>query len=83
MRTAAWIEGDEESANDVSSEVKWADATARSFAQTVDGLGKLAQMLDIPGEVLWEDIPGWSRQRVLRAHEAQARMYQSFPDVSA
>lgn len=83
LRTAAWIEGDEESANDVSSEVKWADATARSFAQTVDGLGKLAQMLDIPGEVLWEDIPGWSRQRVLRAHEAQARMYQSFPDVSA
>ncbi|MDG3012467.1 phage portal protein [Rhodococcus sp. D2-41] len=67
LRTAAHITGDTESAADFASEVKWRDATARSFAQTVDGLGKLSQMLDIPPEALWEDIPGWTRERVQRA----------------
>ena len=67
LRTAAWISGNEEDARDFGSEVKWRDATARSFAQTVDGLGKLAQMLNIPQEILWEDIPGWTREKVERA----------------
>ncbi|WP_328439124.1 phage portal protein [Nocardia puris] len=72
LRTAAHIAGDEAAAADFASEVVWADATARSFAQTVDGLGKLATMLDVPEEILWEDIPGWTREKVLRAREARA-----------
>jgi hypothetical protein len=46
--------------------VKWRDATARSFAQTIDGLGKLATMLNVPYEALWEDVPGWTREKVQR-----------------
>lgn len=71
LRTCAYISGDLASAEDFASEVKWRDQTARSFAQTVDGLGKLAQMLGIPDEVLWEDIPGWTREKVLRAVAAR------------
>ncbi|WP_280317289.1 phage portal protein [Nocardia wallacei] len=71
LRTCAHIAGDAESAADFASEVVWRDKTARSFAQTVDGLGKLAQMLGIPDEVLWEDIPGWTREKVLRAKRAR------------
>lgn len=67
LRTAAYIEGDTASAEDFSSDAKWADVSARSFAQVVDGLGKLATMLDIPSEVLLEDIPGWDRGRADRA----------------
>src|SRR5690606_27875129 len=56
-------------AADFASEVKWQDMTARTFAQVVDGLGKLAQMLGVPFESLWEDIPGWTRSKVDRAKE--------------
>lgn len=76
LRTAAHITNDAESASDFASEVKWRDATARSFAQTVDGLGKLATMLDVPVESLWEDIPGWTKTKVERAVTAAAKRDQ-------
>lgn len=71
LRTAAHIVGDGEAASDFASEVKWREATARSFAQTVDGLVKLGQGLGIPDDILWEDIPGWTREKVLRARAAR------------
>ena len=40
--------------------------TARSFAQTVDALGKLATMLGIPAEALLEDIPGFTEEKIQR-----------------
>jgi hypothetical protein len=67
FRLAAHIAGDATAAADYQAEVKWKDSTARSFAQTVDGLGKLATMLGVPPELLWEDIPGWTQQKVDRA----------------
>lgn len=76
LRTAAHITNDAASASDFASEVKWRDATARSFAQTVDGLGKLATMLDVPVEALWEDIPGWTKTKVERAGAAAAKRDQ-------
>lgn len=69
LRTCAFITGNEKEASDFASEVKWQDMTARTFAQVVDGLGKLAQMLDVPKEALWEDIPDWTRSKVDRAKE--------------
>ena len=71
FRLAAHISGDTEGAHDFGSEVKWRDVSARAFAATVDGLGKLATMLNVPDEVLWEDIPGWSRTKVDRAVAAR------------
>lgn len=72
LRLCAHIAGNEQAANDYTGEVRWKDSTARSFAQTVDGLGKLAQMLGIPQELLWEDIPGWTQQKIERAKELRA-----------
>lgn len=80
LRTSAHITGDSENAADFASEVKWRDKTARAFAQTVDGLGKLATMLDIPLEVLWEDIPGWTKEKVERARRAAAERDLIEPD---
>ena len=73
LRTCAYITGNESEAADFASEVKWQDMTARTFAQVVDGLGKLAQMLNVPVEALWEDIPGWTRSRVERAEQLRER----------
>lgn len=73
LRTCAHITGDTVAANDFASEVKWQDMTARTFAQVVDGLGKLATMLNVPAEALWEDIPGWTKTRVDRAQQLAQR----------
>jgi hypothetical protein len=43
---------------DYAAQVRWRDTEARSLAQTVDALGKVAQMLQVPVEALWEKIPG-------------------------
>lgn len=57
FRLVARASGDENAAADVEAQVRWKDATARSLAQTVDALGKMAQMLGVPVEALWERIP--------------------------
>lgn len=48
------------------AQVVWRDTTARSFAATVDALGKVAQMLGVPVDELWERVPGVSQQDVER-----------------
>lgn len=72
LRLCSHASGDEVGAADFEAEVKWEEASARSFAQTVDGLGKLTTMLGIPPEELWSDIPGWTRERVERARKARS-----------
>lgn len=69
LRLSAYIDGDETGADDYTGEVRWKDKTARAYAATVDGLGKLGQMLGVPQELLWEDIPGWNQTKVDRAKE--------------
>jgi hypothetical protein len=48
------------------AQVVWRDTTARSFAATVDALGKIATMLGVPADELWERIPSVSQQDVER-----------------
>lgn len=47
-------------------EVVWRDSSARAFGAIVDGLGKVAQMLGVPQQELWDRIPGATRQDVER-----------------
>jgi len=47
-------------------EVVWKDTSARAFGAMVDGLGKVAQMLQVPPQALWDRIPGATRQDVVR-----------------
>ncbi|QGZ17301.1 portal protein [Arthrobacter phage Powerpuff] len=58
FRLAALAAGDSAAAIDTSAQVRWRDTEARSLSQTVDALGKIAQMLQVPVEALWEKIPG-------------------------
>lgn len=64
LRLAAWIDGNEAAAADTESQVRWRDVESRSLAQTADALGKLAQMLGVPPQALWERIPGVTQQDV-------------------
>ena len=60
LRLAAHIEGREEDANDFTVTALFEDLESRSMAQAADALGKLATMLGIPVELLWDRIPGVS-----------------------
>jgi hypothetical protein len=51
------------------TETIWRDTSARAFGAVVDGLGKLAQMLGIPPEALWDRIPGVTRTDIRRWKE--------------
>ncbi|MCD0450776.1 phage portal protein [Actinocorallia sp. API 0066] len=67
-------------APDPSAAVRWRDTEARSLGLVVDALGKMAQMLGIPPQALWERVPGVSdddleRWRTLAAEgDAFARL---------
>ena len=63
-------------------EVVWRDTSARTFAATVDALGKLATMLDVPKQELWERIPGVTQQDVER-WQAAAQNSDSFDRLAA
>lgn len=60
LRLCARISGDVAGANDTTSQVRWRDAGSRSLSQTVDALGKAAQMLGVPKQALWPAIPGFT-----------------------
>lgn len=44
--------------DDYTGEVRWRDMSDHSFGNLMDGLGKAAQMLGVPGRALWGRIPG-------------------------
>jgi len=69
LRLAGQAVGDTELARDYEAQVRWKDTQSRSLAQAADALGKMAQMLNVPVELLWEDIPGWTEQKVNRARK--------------
>ncbi|MEM9134291.1 MAG: phage portal protein [Actinomycetota bacterium] len=66
---AATRELGEEAWDDYSAQVVWADTTPRSFGEVADALGKMATMLNIPVEALWERIPGVTDQDIARWKE--------------
>ncbi len=59
----AEMDGDDETAFDSGAEVVWRDTEARSFAQVVDGVVKLAQQ-GVPIEAMLSLIPGMTQQQI-------------------
>jgi hypothetical protein len=49
---------DAEGANAFGGEVRWRDMESKAFGATMDGLGKAADMLNVPKRGLWAMIPG-------------------------
>lgn len=66
LRLAALAAKDEAGWEDLAAQVVWRDTSTRALAQTVDALGKLKQMLDIPAQELWEKIPGVTQTDIQR-----------------
>jgi hypothetical protein len=58
FRLAGVAAGNPGAAKDTDAQVVWRNTEPRSIAQQVDALGKLATMLQIPVQALWEEVPG-------------------------
>ncbi|WWV91837.1 portal protein [Microbacterium phage phiMiGM15] len=67
FRLAAQAAGAEIPPSD--AEVRWRDTTGEQMAAKVDALGKLAQMLGVPQEALWDDVPGMTDSKLKRWKE--------------
>jgi hypothetical protein len=66
LRLCGLAAGDRAAWEDSSSQVVWRDTESRSLAQVADALGKMAQMLGVPPQALWERIPGVTDQDLER-----------------
>lgn len=67
----------------IDAEMLWRDTSARAFGAVVDGLGKLATMLQIPPEMLWEKIPGVTQAEIERWKQARADQPPAPPEPPA
>ena len=57
---------------------------SRSLAQTADALGKVAQMLEVPVEVLWDHLPfltDQDRERALQQRQQMDAIGRLFADL--
>lgn len=66
LRLCGYALDDMDTWNDESAQVVWRDTTPRSLGQVVDALGKLASMLGVPVQALWERIPNTTDQDIAR-----------------
>lgn len=71
LRLAEHQAGNADGAADFRAQVRWADTSIRSLSQAVDALGKLAQMLGFPADLLWSKVPGITQTDV---DEAKAKI---------
>lgn len=67
LRLAAHQMGMSKEAADFGAEIRWRDTESRSMNQVADALGKMAKLLGVPVQMLWERIPNWSDQDTERA----------------
>lgn len=66
-------------AEDLMSQTRWRDDTSSEFLQTIEGLAMLSEKLGVPGEALWEKIPGMSDQDIRHWHEVAEKQADSDP----
>lgn len=63
LRLCSAIEGRPQDAANFGLFPRWEDTDTRTLSAAVDALGKASQMLGVPQEVLWDQIPGISKSQ--------------------
>jgi hypothetical protein len=66
-------------AEDLMSQTRWRDDTSSEFLNTVQGLAMLSEKLGVPGEALWEKVPGMSDQDIAHWHEVADKQADTDP----
>lgn len=81
LQLAMELEGEQDRASDVGIELKWADKDPSSFAATIDALGKMVEMLDVPPSFAWEMIPEMTQGGLVHLHQLKELWDQMHPEV--
>jgi hypothetical protein len=72
FRLHALASGDLDGWQDTGAQVTWRDVNNVNLAAVADAWGKIATQLQVPVEMLWEKIPGWTQTDVERARAMSA-----------
>lgn len=81
LSLAMELEGEADRASDVGTELVWADMGIDSFAATMDGLGKMVEMLQVPPTFAWEMIPGMTQGLLVHLHQLKEKWEEEHPEV--
>lgn len=88
FRIAGVLSGALDSDKNYHGEVVWRDMEGRSLAQASDGLGKLAESLEIPRRGLWSRVPGVTSQelryweQLRQSQDYDLQMAESFDRIA-
>lgn len=82
LQLAMELEGETDRASDVGIELKWADKDPSSFAATIDALGKMVEMLDVPPSFAWEMIPEMTQGGLVHLHQLKQAWDLAHPEVA-
>ena len=82
LQLAMELEGEDDRASDVGIELKWADKDPSSFAATIDALGKMVEMLEVPPTFAWELIPNMTQGGLVHLHQLKELWDQAHPEVA-
>ena len=82
LQLAMELEGEDDRASDVGIELQWADKDPSSFAATIDALGKMVEMLEVPPTFAWEMIPGMTQGGLVHLHQLKEAWDQAHPEVA-
>lgn len=69
LRLIALAQKDRAEATSDEIEITWRDTESRSLEQAARALATLATQLEIPAELLWDRVPGWTESDSERAKE--------------
>lgn len=75
------LEGYSSRAADESMEIVWRDTDPHSIGMIADAYGKMAEMLDVPVTVLWEDLPNMTPAKLKHWLEAREKEREESPEL--
>lgn len=75
------LEGHPGRGNDESMEIVWRDTDPHSIGMIADAYGKMAEMLQVPVTVLWEDLPNMTPAKLKHWLEAREKEREENPEL--
>lgn len=81
FQLAMEIEGEGALSKDESMEIVWRDTDPHSIGMIADAYGKMAEMLDVPVTVLWEELPNMTPGKLKHWLEAREKQREENPEL--
>lgn len=81
IRLGMELEGHPDRADDVSTEMVWADTDPRSIAAVADALAKMVDSLEVPPTAAWLELPGMTTAKYQMWLSLREQWEEEHPEV--